>query len=141
MNKGQKILAAGGVLSLSVSLLHIAVIIGGAQWYRFFGAGERMASLAEKGSWIPGLVTIGITLVFLIWGLYAFSGAKMLRIRMPLAKAALVLIASIYIIRGLEVFPSLISPSESVFMFWSSLVSLSIGLVYAVGIQYQWPNV
>ena len=33
-------LITGGILSAVAAVLHIAVIIGGANWYRFFGAGE-----------------------------------------------------------------------------------------------------
>jgi len=33
-------LILGGVLSILVALLHIAIIIGGPAWYLFFGAGE-----------------------------------------------------------------------------------------------------
>ena len=36
-------LIAGAVLSGIAGLLHLAIILGGAPWYRFFGAGERMA--------------------------------------------------------------------------------------------------
>lgn len=35
-----KWLIAGGLLSAAAALLHIAVIVGGPDWYRFFGAGE-----------------------------------------------------------------------------------------------------
>ena len=33
-------LITGGILSAVAAVLHIAVIIGGADWYCFFGAGE-----------------------------------------------------------------------------------------------------
>ena len=33
-------LVTGGLLSVAASLLHIGCIIGGPDWYRFFGAGE-----------------------------------------------------------------------------------------------------
>ena len=53
-------LIAGGILSALASLLHIAVIAGGPAWYRFFGAGEGMARMAERGSPVPTLITLGI---------------------------------------------------------------------------------
>jgi hypothetical protein len=34
----------GGALSLVAALLHIAIIVGGPAWYRFFGAGEALAN-------------------------------------------------------------------------------------------------
>ncbi len=39
-------LIIGGYLSFVAALLHISCIFGGPEWYRFFGAGERMATLA-----------------------------------------------------------------------------------------------
>ena len=37
---GNPWLVAGGILSALAALLHLAVIVGGPVWYRFFGAGE-----------------------------------------------------------------------------------------------------
>lgn len=37
-----------GSFSLLVAALHIGVVIGGPSGYRFFGAGESMALMAEK---------------------------------------------------------------------------------------------
>ncbi|MCT7653981.1 hypothetical protein MBH78_02710 [Oceanimonas sp. NS1] len=47
--------------SLLAALLHLAVIAGGPDWYRFFGAGEQMAKLAEQSSWYPALLTLMIS--------------------------------------------------------------------------------
>ena len=99
-------LLAGGALSLMASLLHIAIIFGGADWYRFFCAPERMAKLAEQGSILPTLSTSGIAMALFLWALYAFSGAGLIN-RLPLLKLALVAITCVYLIRGLALFPAL----------------------------------
>ncbi|HEX8660509.1 MAG TPA: hypothetical protein VF686_01490, partial [Brevundimonas sp.] len=65
-------LVIGGVLSVLASLLHIACIFAGPDWYRFFGAGEEMATMAARGSIIPTLLTLGIATVLAIWAAYAF---------------------------------------------------------------------
>lgn len=39
----------GSGLSAIAALLHVGIIIGGPSWYRFFGAGERMARAAAAG--------------------------------------------------------------------------------------------
>ncbi|MEL6873892.1 MAG: hypothetical protein AAGM33_00290, partial [Pseudomonadota bacterium] len=75
LDLGQKLLLVGGFLSLLASLLHIGVIIGGPDWYRFFGAGEELARMAEQGSIYPGLITTGIASVLAIWAWFAFAGA------------------------------------------------------------------
>ncbi len=137
-----KPLVFGGVLSILAALLHIAIIIGGPNWYRFFGAGEELATLAEKGSWIPGLVTFGIFSLLFIWGLYAFSGAGAIK-RLPFRKLALVSISIIYCARGIMLFPALILQPTIVdsLLIWSSLISLTIGVAYAVGTKQVWSKI
>jgi hypothetical protein len=132
----------GGVSSILAAMLHIAIIFGGPDWYRFFGAGEELATLAEQGSWIPGLVTFGIFCILFTWGLYAFSGAGIIK-RLPLLKIALVFISIVYLIRGIGIFPMLIIQPEVIdsLLIWSSIVSLVIGLAYAIGIKQVWSKI
>lgn len=133
-------LVAGGVLSAAAALLHLAVIAGGPDWYRFFGAGEEMARMAEQGSPRPAIVTLCIAALLGIWSAYAFAGAGMIR-RLPLMRTALVLIASIYLLRGLILVPLvLVRPSAiDAFTLWSSLIVLAYGIAYAVGTWRAWP--
>lgn len=134
-------LIAGGVLSAAAALLHVAVIAGGPDWYRFFGAGEGMARMAERGEITPTLTTIGIAAVLAIWAAYAFAGAGLIR-RLPLMRTALVLISAIYLVRGLVLIPALIINQGNVmpFVLWSSLIVLIYGLLYAVGTCIAWPS-
>jgi len=134
-------LIIGGWMSLAAAVLHIACIFGGPDWYRFFGADEPIARAAERGSWIPPLMTLGIATVLAIWAAYAFAGAGLIP-RLPLMRAALVAISAIYLTRGLVVLhPSLLNRSDlsSAFMLWSSLIVLAIGIVYAIGTWRAWP--
>ncbi len=132
-------LVIGGVLSGLAALLHVIIVFKGATWYRYFGAGERMATQAEQGSWIPAIVTLGIAGVLFIWGLYAFSGVGLVQ-PLPYLKGALIIIASIYLIRGLVLFPALIIRPDLVdgFAVWSSLSSLVFGVCYALGTWQAW---
>jgi hypothetical protein len=127
-------LVIGGVLSALAALLHVIIVFKGASWYRYFGAGEWMATRAEQGSWIPGILTFGIAGVLFIWGLYAFSGAGLFQ-PLPYLQWILVIISAIYLIRGLVLFPALLFMPKIVdgFAIWSSLVSLTFGLCYAIG--------
>ena len=134
-------LIVGGWLSLAAALLHLAVIAGGPDWYRLFGAGEAMARAAERGSWMPGLITLGIAFILSVWAAYAFSAAGMIR-RLPLIRTALVAISAIYLARGLFVLDpaAFARPDLSPrFMLWSSLIVLVYGLTYAVGTWRAWP--
>jgi hypothetical protein len=130
-------LVIGGFLSLAAALLHVAVIAGGPDWYRFFGAGEGMARMAEQGSPVPALVTLGIAALLAIWAAYAFAGAGLMR-RLPLMRTALVAITAIYLLRGLLIIPVLMKPDAAAFDIWSSLIVLVYGIVYALGTWRAW---
>lgn len=126
-------LLAGGWLSLIASLLHVACVFGGGDWYRFFGAGEEMAQADEAGYWMPAIMTMGIATVLAIWAAYAFSGAGIIR-RLPLMRTALLIISAIYLLRGLFIIPIMIEPAmRTPFNIWSSLIVLGYGLAYAMG--------
>ena len=139
--RGNRWLATGGMLSAAAAMLHVAIILRGPDWYRFFGAGEGMARAAERGSYMPALITSGIAAVLLVWALYAFSGAGLIR-RLPLLRTGLILISAIYLLRAFALVPTLIlAPAPVVgFAIWSSLVVLAYGLAYAVGTWRAWPR-
>ncbi|WNO11653.1 hypothetical protein [Teredinibacter sp. KSP-S5-2] len=134
-----KFLLSGGVFSIVAAMLHIAIIIGGPDWYLFWGAGEEMASLAENGSWIPPITTFGIFMVLLVWGLYALSGASLI-IKLPFLKTVLVIVSSAYTIRGLWLpYALFFNPDDMTsFMVWTSLTSLAVGIVHIVGAKQVW---
>jgi hypothetical protein len=135
-------LIAAGCLSAAAALLHLAVIAGGPDWYRFFGAGEAMARAAERGEIAPPLMTVAIATILAVWAAYAFAGAGVIR-RLPLMRTALVLIAAIYLLRGLAIFSpaSFAGPDLSpAFMVWSSLIVLVYGFTYAIGTWRAWPE-
>ena len=135
-------LIAGGWMSLVAAVMHIACIFGGPDWYRFFGAGEPIAQAAERGSWVPPLMTLAIASLLAIWAAYAFAGAGLLP-RLPLMRTALVVISGIYLARGLIIlYPPLFNRSDLswTFMLWSSLIVLTMGLVYAIGTWRAWPT-
>ncbi|KPZ51975.1 MULTISPECIES: hypothetical protein [Pseudoalteromonas] len=137
--KFNKLLVIAGLLSFIASLLHIACIFGGPDWYRFFGAGEHMAQLAKQGSTYPTFVTLIISAILVIWGLYALSGAGVI-LKLPLLKTALVLITAIYLVRGIAglIIPFLTTSQiihHNSMQFWiiSSVVCSIYGLFYLLG--------
>src|SRR5918997_1083727 len=99
MRNGGRWLRWGAVLTGAASLLHLGIIFGGPDWYRFFGAGERMARLSARGSAYPTVITVVIASILGLWALYGLSGAGVIR-RLPLLRPALVLIAGVYFARG-----------------------------------------
>ena len=131
---------AGAGLSAAAALLHLGVIAGGPDWYRFFGAGKRMAQMAERGHWYPPVITIGIASVLAGWALVALSGSG-LTFRVPLLRTGLAAITAIYLARGLLIVPVVmfVPYPEGAFDYWSSLIVLVYGLVYAIGLWLAWP--
>ena len=130
-----------GMLSAIVAMLHIGCIYFGAPWYRFFGAGEQMAVLAEQGSIQPTLITSGIVLVLSIWSLYAFSAAGII-LRLPLVRIVLILITVIYLVRGIAGFFFVSSPlgRSPEFWLWSSSICLCFGIIHLIGLKQQWTS-
>ena len=131
----------GAWLTAVVALLHLAIVVGGPAWYRFFGAGERMARLAARGAVYPAALTVGIAGVLAVWALYGLSGAGVIR-RLPLLRPALVLIAVVYAARGLLGVPAALLGEgpyaaelrgRMPFMLVTSGVCLALALSYAAG--------
>ncbi len=132
-------LLAAGTLSAIAALLHLACIYFGAPWYRFFGAGEQMAILAEQGSIQPTMITSSIVLVLTVWSLYAFSAAGVI-FKLPLIRLALALITLIYLARGVAGFFLINTPlgRSPEFWLWSSAICLFFGIVHFIGLKRQW---
>lgn len=132
---GRRFLIVGGAASFLLAAMHVAILAIGAPAYLYFGRAD-LASAAERGSPYPALATVAVTLVLAVWGLYALSGAGILR-PLPLLRTGLVAIATLYLLRGLvvildaarwfvgEAYP----PRQTVF----SAGALTIGLCYAIG--------
>ena len=132
-------LILGALCSALAAIVHLACIVFGGDWYRFLGAGEQMAVLAEQGHWYPTVVTLIISMVLIIWSLYALSGARVIT-RLPLLRLGLIVISSIYLLRGIGfVFIMSQFPDNSL-NFWllSSGICLGIGILYALGTYQAW---
>ncbi|HLL83879.1 MAG TPA: hypothetical protein VK420_14540 [Longimicrobium sp.] len=138
---GDRLLLTGGSATAAAALLHVAIVIGGPDWYRFFGAGERMAWLAARGSIYPAIITSCIAAILGVWAVYAFSAAGVIR-RLPLLRLALTLIAAVYLARGILGVPVVLLVDnvytnqlreKMTFMVVSSAICVVLGLCYAVG--------
>lgn len=126
-------------MSFLAALLHISCILGGPDWYLFFGAGERMAQLASEGDSYPTIVTLVIAAILSGWGLYALSGAGVI-FKLPLLKTCLIIITAVYLIRGIA---GLIGPfitddpvvHQNSITFWivSSIICCIFGGFYLSG--------
>ena len=140
-NPGSVWLTIGAALSFAAALMHVCVIAGGPDWYRFFGAPESYAQAAARGSAMPAIVTTGIASVLAIWAALALSGAGLIA-RLPLLRFALIAITSVYLLRGLLIIPAFlyVPYPEGAFDYWSSAIVLVYGMVHALGLWLAWPE-
>lgn len=126
----RSLLLAASACSLLIALLHVYIIVEGAWAYRYFGAGESLANMAEQGSWLPGILTSSITLLFLVFAAY-FAAAAGLYSGLPYMRVAVIGISAIYTLRGALLIPAWLSGvGMSAFDVWSSLASLGVGLLH-----------
>lgn len=133
-------LTIGAVSSATAALLHVGCIVFGASWYRFFGAGERMARLAGAGDWRPTAMTAVIVVVLSVWALYALSGAGAIR-TLPLSRIALCAITAVYLLRGMAGLSYAAfggTRTDAAFWWWSSAICLSFGIVHGIGLMQVW---
>ena len=126
-----KLAAAGDAVA---ALLHVGCIVFGAPWYRFFGAGERMARMADAGNPRAARVTSGIVLALLVWTAYALSGAGLLP-PLPWSRVALFAIAGVLVLRGVGGIGIALSGKHPrpAFWWWSSLICLALGALHGFG--------
>lgn len=134
-------LVTAALLSAAASLAHMACIVFGAEWYRFFGAGEHMARMAADGRLLPAVITSLIALVLAGWSLYAFAAAGA-AFTLPLMRWVLIGITAVYLVRGLVFLPLAmldISLGRSMaFWYWSSAICLFIGVLHLAGLLQVW---
>lgn len=139
---GKRLLAIVGWWNIAFAVLHIVIIFAGGSGYRYFGAGEQMARLAEAGNPKPTIITSGLTVLFLGFGLYALSAAGNIR-RLPLTRLVVLGIGILYLLRGILVGPQAwwaIQHPDQVplrFVFFSA-VALVLGVLCVYGLMLRW---
>lgn len=131
-------LLAGMVASAVAAVIHLGCIAFGAPWYRFLGAGEDMAQMAEAGQLRPHLITLAIALVLSVWAVYALAAAGQ-PLALPAIRWVLLGITAIYLLRGIGGYLIAVTPTHSLaFLMWSSSICLAIGAVHAIGLWQVW---
>jgi hypothetical protein len=128
------LLVAAGC-SAAAALLHVAILLVGPPWYRWFGA-PSLADRIENGSVLgPTLLTLAVAAVLVVWAGYGLSGAGVVR-RFPLLRVGLYTIAVIYLLRGLQVaveVPAAVQGKVPARFAVFSAYSALAGLLYLVG--------
>lgn len=134
--QGRSLLFVAAGCSAFVTLLHVAILVAGPPWYRYFGAPSLAARIEAGAALVPILMTVAVAAVFAVWTCYALSGAGAIR-RLPLLRAALFTIAAIYLLRGVQVVPEVAAVARGAiplrFAVFSAFSALA-GAVYLWGV-------
>ena len=131
-------LFVAGWMSVGVGILHIGMGFS-RQWSAYFGAPPQVLRLYDTARWQWYALLAVMVGIFVIWGMYGLSGSGRIR-RLPLLRPALIAIGGIYTLRGLALFPEIVSRLGLLSMavppqeIASSLASLTIGVCYVVGV-------
>ncbi|AHG20734.2 hypothetical protein Z042_14800 [Chania multitudinisentens RB-25] len=132
-------LSVAAALTAVAAALHFSCIFIGAPAFRFLGAGEVIAKMAERGHWYPSFIAFVIGIVLTSWAAYALSGAGVTP-RLPLTPYALFAIALIFLFRavGFPLLKSAFPENSQTFWFVTSGICLVIGLAFLIGAIGLW---
>ncbi|MEZ5706587.1 MAG: hypothetical protein R3E56_15760 [Burkholderiaceae bacterium] len=128
------IIAVAAGLDLLAALVHLGIIAGGPAWYRFFGAGEDLARMAERGHPWPTIVTTAIAAGLAGFALYTWSLSGRCCQTLPWQREVVWGITCLYALR--TAVPLLLAPwvtsLRTPFMLVSSLVCGAYAVTHAL---------
>ena len=138
----KKLLIVSVIICFIIAILHIIIVYLGSDAYVYFGAGNEMARMDSEGSLFPMISTLFIATVFGLFGFYGLSGARVIG-KLPLIKTMLLIISSLFSLRGLlffiQLFQMIFSNSnEPVRFLFFSLFALITGIMFSIGTYLVW---
>lgn len=132
-------LKTAGYINIAISIGHLVGLIWAEQLFDATGIREEMNELAQVHFLFPYALTLIVSIVFFVFGLYAFSAAGKIK-KLPCLRFAIFGIAGIYLFRGagglfFEVLEQEVSaPIEIMY----SLIALVIGFLFLYGGIQKW---
>jgi hypothetical protein len=126
----RRALRFGGWVNLVIAAAHTIGLLWAWSMFRAVGIEGDMRELATQGAALPYVLTLVTAAAFLVFGLYALSGAGDLR-RLPLLRTGLVVIAVIYLWRATWVIGAISAGDGAQVAF--AAIALLVGLCYAAG--------
>jgi len=134
-------LKLGGYINILIAIGHIVGLIWAEQMFALTGIGKEMTELAQTHSSLPFFLTIFVSIVFFIFGLYGLSADNNFR-QLPFLKPVIFVIASIYLLRGIgELIFDLKKQQANQFLeITYSLIAVFIGLLFLIGGLKKWRN-
>lgn len=132
-------LKIGGYINLLITIAHLIGLIWAEQMFEITGIGKEMSELSQTHSSLPYLVTVFVSIMFVIFGLYGLSADNKFR-KLPFLKLGIFVIAGIYIFRGIgEIVYNMTKQIEIPFIETIySVIALIIGLLFLIGGLKKW---
>jgi hypothetical protein len=139
MEKRNIMFKLGGYINILIAVGHLVGLFWADKMFEVTGIGKEMTELAQTHSTLPYLLTISVSVVFFIFGLYGLSAANKFR-QLPFLKPVVFTIAGIYLLRGIgELIFDL--ERQQANQFWEitySLIAVFIGLFFLIGGLQKW---
>jgi len=132
-------LKLGGYINILIAIAHIVGLFWADKMFEVTGIGKEMTELAQTHSSLPFLLTIFVSIVFFIFGLYGLSADNKFR-RLPFLKPVIFAIAGIYLLRGIGelIFDSEEQQANQFLEITYSLFAVIIGLLFLIGGLKKW---
>ena len=127
-------LKLGGYINIIIAIAYLLGLVWADIMFEVTGIGKEMTELAQYHSSLPYLLTIFVSVVFLIFGLYGLSAANKFK-RLPFLKPIIFTIAGIYLLRGIGelIFDLKKQQADQFLEITYSLVAVFIGLLFLLG--------
>lgn len=133
-------LRLGGYINILIAIGHIVGLIWADKMFEVTGIGKEMTELSQTHSSLPYLLTILVSIVFFVFGLYGLSADNKFR-KLPFLKIGVFATAGIYLLRGIgELIADKIQGTNSTAETIFSTIAITIGLLFLVGGLRKWKN-
>jgi hypothetical protein len=122
------------LIAVATAIAHMSCIFLGPECFSAQMAPPQVIESAKNGTWLAPVGTIFISAIFLVVGLYALSGAGIIR-KLPLLKLGIYTISTLCIIRGVLPLQLWIRHPEKVnsIVFYTGVIWLVTGLLFLFG--------
>ncbi|PAJ73104.1 hypothetical protein CJF42_17530 [Pseudoalteromonas sp. NBT06-2] len=129
-------LVIAAFIAIGTAFAHMSCIFIGPQCYSAQMAPVQIIESAKNGTLLAPIGTVIVSVIFIVLGLYALSGAKVIR-KLPLLSFGIYTIAALCIIRGVLPLQLWFRYPDKVsdVVFYVGLVWLVTGLLYFFGFR------
>lgn len=131
---GVMFLVLAALIAIGTAVAHMSCIFIGAECYAVQMAPSQIIESAKNGTYLAPIAAILVSAIFVVLGLYALSGAGVIR-KLPFLKFTVYAGAMLCIIRGVLPLQLWLRHPEKVndIVFYAGVVWFITGLLYLFG--------